>query len=173
MTQSQTALAASRSRLDDAPGPDRDGPSPHHALIVRSAWKARRETAAARPLYLSRVEAGFPSPADDYVETTLDLNETLIENEASTFFVRVSGRSMTDVGIHDGDTIVVDRSLEPTDGDVVVAALDGELTVKRYRVRSGQPLLVPESEGHDPIPVEPGQSFVVWGVVTRSIHEIS
>lgn len=171
MSSPYDPLGAVPVSLGDGSPPGDD--SPAHALVVRSAWKARAGVPAARPLYLSRVEAGFPSPADDYVETTLDLNETLIDNEASTFFVRVSGHSMTDVGIHDGDTLVVDRSIEPTDGDVIVAALDGELTVKRYRVRSGQPLLMPESKEHDPIPVEPGQSFVVWGVVTRSIHKIS
>ncbi len=80
---------------------------------------------------------------------------------------------MTGIGIHDGDTIIVDRSIEPTNGDVVVAALDGGLTVKRYEICSGQPVLVPESDNHDPIPIKEGQSFVVWGVVTRSIHDVS
>jgi DNA polymerase V len=144
-----------------------------HQLVAGAVFKAQKGEATSRPLYLCRVEAGFPSPADDYVETTLDLNEVLVGDETSTFFVRVAGTSMTDIGIHDGDTIIVDRSIEPSDGDVVVAALDGELTVKRYEVRSGRPLLIPESATHDPIPVEPGQSFVVWGVVTKAIHDIS
>lgn len=107
------------------------------------------------------------------METTLDLNEEFISNETATFFLKVAGTSMTGIGIHDGDTIIVDRSIEPTNGDVVVAALDGELTVKRYEVYDGQPVLVPESADHDPIPIEEGQSFVVWGVVTRSIHDVS
>ena len=144
-----------------------------HELVVETIFKAERGEEHSLPLFLSRIEAGFPSPADDYVETTLDLNEELISNETATFFLKVSGTSMTDIGIHDGDTIIVDRSIEPTNGDVVVAALDGELTVKRYEVYKGQPALVPESADHDPIPIEEGQSFVVWGVVTRSIHDVS
>lgn len=131
------------------------------------------DAGAERPLYLCRVEAGFPSPADDYVETSLDLREHLVGCEEATFFVRVAGDSMTEAGIHDGDILVVDRSVEPEGGDVVVAALDSELTVKRYEVRSGHPYLMPESEAHDPIAIEPGQELVVWGVVQHVIHEVS
>jgi DNA polymerase V len=148
---------------------DRSG----HALVASAVRRARRGPSRARPLFLSRVSAGFPSPADDFVEATLDLNEHLVRREASTFFVRVSGSSMTGVGIHDEDVLVVDRAVEPEDGSVVVAALDGELTVKRYCVRKGRPCLVPESEAHDPIPIEPGQELIVWGVVQHVIHEVS
>lgn len=142
-------------------------------LTADTAWKADTETDIECPLFLSSVQAGFPSPAGDYVETTLDLNKALVDNEPSTFFVRVSGDSMKEIGIHDGDIIVVDRPVEPSGGDVVVAALDGELTGKRYRMRGGQPLLMPENASCDPIPIEEGQSLVVWGVVTRAIREIS
>ena len=144
-----------------------------HAPIATSVSPARGHTRVRRPLFLCRVEAGFPSPADDYVETSLDLSDHLIQSEEATFFVRVAGNSMTEAGIHDGDILVVDRSVEPEGGDVVVAALDGELTVKRYDVRSGHPYLLPENEAHDPIPIEPGQELVVWGVVQHVIHEVS
>ena len=117
--------------------------------------------------------AGFPSPADDHVEASLDLSEELIGKEEATFFVRVAGGSMTEAGIHDGDLLVVDRSVEPEDGSVVVAALDGELTVKRYEVRSGCPCLMPEASGYDPIPIREGQELVVWGVVRHVVHEVS
>jgi len=150
--------------------------SPDHGaggLVVTGVQRAKTDVHACRPLFLGRVEAGFPSPADDYVESSLDLSEHLIENEEATFFVRVAGRSMQDAGIHDGDILVVDRLVEPKGGDVVVAALDGELTVKRYERQSGRPCLVPESEAHDPIPIEPGQELVVWGVVQHVVHEIS
>jgi DNA polymerase V len=157
---------------DGAPASARTGSSDHE-LVAETVFKAKRGEDLSRPLFLSRIAAGFPSPADDYIETTLDLNEEFITNETATFFLKVSGTSMTEIGIHDGDTIIVDRSIEPTSGDVVVAALDGELTVKRYEVYNGQPVLVPESDNHDPIPIEEGQSFVVWGVVTRSIHDVS
>jgi len=151
-----------------------------HSLVATDVRRARskkgaspKEGSAELPLYLCRVEAGFPSPADDYVEASLDLSEHLIGSEEATFFVRVAGDSMTEAGIHDGDLLVVDRSVEPSDGDVVVAALDGELTVKRYEVRSGRPYLMPESEAHDPIPIDPGQELIVWGVAQHVIHEVS
>ena len=118
-----------------------------HALIATSVQKARQGRETSRPLYQSRVPAGFPSPADDYVETSLDLSEHLMGKKEATFFVRVAGDSMREAGIHDGDILVVDRSVEPEGGSVVVAALDGELTVKRYEVRSGYPYLMPEADG--------------------------
>jgi DNA polymerase V len=142
-------------------------------LVVTDVHRARRERLRPLSVYLSRVPAGFPSPADDYVERRLDLNEHLIQHESSTFFVRVAGHSMRKAGIHDGDLLVVDRAVEPTDGAIVVAALDGELTVKRYRRHEEKPYLVPESENHAPIPIQPGQELVVWGVVQHVIHDVS
>ena len=127
---------------------------------------------AARPLFLSRVPAGFPSPADDYVECSLDLNEHLIAHREATFFVRVKGHSMTGAGIRDGDLLVVDRSLEAGDGDIVVAVVDGELTVKRLSRRGGTVRLLPESPGCEPIEFKDGQELTVWGVVTSVIHRI-
>ena len=147
--------------------------APASSLVVTAAYRARPGSRRPQPVFLSRVPAGFPSPADDYIEQRLDLNEHLIQREAATFFVRVSGDSMEGAGIHDGDLLVVDRAVEPTDGAVVVAALDGELTVKRYRDRADGPSLVPEHEDHAPIPVAPGQDLVVWGVVQHVIHEVS
>lgn len=144
-----------------------------HALVASDIWKTSSSPGIGLPLYESRVPAGFPSPADDYIETSLDLSEHLVQKKEATFFVRVSGNSMTGVGIHDEDILVVDRSVEPQDGSVVVAALDGELTVKRYQLRSGHPYLMPESETHDPIPIRDGQELVVWGVVQHVIHEVS
>jgi len=142
-------------------------------LVVTDAYRARRGPRRPLSIFLSRVPAGFPSPADDYVEQQLDLNEHLIQRDASTFFVRVAGRSMEGAGIYDGDLLVVDRAVEPTDGAVVVAALDGELTVKRYRDRPDGPALVPEHEEHAPLPLEPEQELVVWGVVRHVIHEVT
>lgn len=142
-------------------------------LHVTRIRRARSSPGPRLPLFLSRVPAGFPSPADDYVERSLDLGEALVENEEATFYVRVAGDSMTGAGIHDGDILVVDRSVEPAEGDVVIAALGGELTVKRYEVQGGRPCLVPEAEGHDPIPVREGQELIVWGVARHVVHEIS
>lgn len=142
-------------------------------VVVTAMRPAHLTPSLRQPFFLTRVEAGFPSPASDYVETELDLAEHLIEHEAATYYLRVSGTSMTGAGIHDGDILVVDRAVEPADGDVVVAALDSELTVKRLRMRKERLYLVPESGQHDPIPVRDGQELVVWGVVQHVIHEVS
>jgi DNA polymerase V len=146
---------------------------PNRPLAVTDVYRARPGRPRPLAFFLFRVPAGFPSPADDYVEQTLDLNEHLIQRETSTFFVRVAGHSMTDASIHDDDILVVDRAEEPTDGAIVVAALDGELTVKRYRVGDEHHYLVPESEAHTSIPIREEQDLVVWGVVRHVIHEVS
>ena len=122
------------------------------------------------PLYLTPVSAGFPSPAEDYLDKALDLNELLIAHPAATFYVRASGDSMRDAGIHSGDILVVDRAVEPTHGRVVIAALDGELTVKRLRHTGGRLFLVPENPDYAPLEVSPEASFEIWGVVTFVIH---
>jgi DNA polymerase V len=123
-----------------------------------------------RPLFLARVSAGFPSPADDHVDRALDLQELCVRNPAATYFVRVEGHSMVEAGIHDGDVLVVDRSLEPADGRVVVAVLHGELTVKRLRVRGPKVWLAPENPLFPPVEVTREMDFEVWGVVTHVVH---
>lgn len=123
-------------------------------------------------LYASRVPAGFPSPADDHIDQRLDLNTHLIEHPAASFFVRVSGDSMIGAGIHDGDLLIVDRALKPLDGRVVIAALDGELTVKRLVFRNKRPWLVPENPDYAPMEVREGLDCIIWGVVTRVIHAL-
>jgi len=124
------------------------------------------------PLFIERVPAGFPSPADDYIESNLDLNTYLIQHPAATFFVRVVGDSMIGAGIHSGDILIVDRSLEPTDKKVVIAIVNGELMVKRLRKLKGQLLLVPENDAYQPVPVEDGAEFEIWGVVITVIHPV-
>ncbi|MEO6423420.1 MAG: translesion error-prone DNA polymerase V autoproteolytic subunit [Candidatus Nitrotoga sp.] len=124
------------------------------------------------PLYAHKVSAGFPSPADDYVEDRLDLNQLLVQNKSSTFFLRVKGDSMINAGIHDGDIIVVDRSVEPADRSVVVAVIDGELTVKRLILINGIAELHAENPKYEPIRFREGQDLTVWGVVTSSVHSV-
>jgi DNA polymerase V len=124
------------------------------------------------PLFAHRVPAGFPSPADDYVEDRLDLNELLVQNSEATYFIRVKGDSMVGAGIHPGDLIVVDRSLAPLDGHVVVAEVDGDLTVKRLRFVADQPELHPENPGYPVIRFKEGQELRVWGVVTSAVHAV-
>lgn len=122
------------------------------------------------PLYSSRVQAGFPSPADDYVERYLDLNTEYIKHPAATFLVTAQGESMIDAGIFDGDVLVVDKSLEAADGSIVIAALNGELTVKRLSRRNGCVKLMPANPKYQPIDITEEQDVVVWGVVTLVLH---
>lgn len=124
------------------------------------------------PLFLESVSAGFPSPADDYLEGKLDLNDYLIRNPASTFLVRVTGDSMVNSGIYSGDLLIVDRSLEPKDGNIVIAVIDGELTVKKLRLKKNKLTLVPENPKYKPIEVNENMSFEVWGVVITVIHPL-
>lgn len=114
----------------------------------------------------------FPPPADDYIEGKLDLNRHLIKHPAATFFVRMTDDSMTGAGIHSGDMLIVDHSLEVVDGNVVVAALDGELTVKRLYKRNQTLRLLPSNSNYQPIEIQTQQSFEIWGVVTNVIHAL-
>ncbi len=129
-------------------------------------------TSLALPLALSRISAGFPSPADDYVDRGLDLNEHLILHPESTFFLRVRGDSMTGAGIHDGDILIVDRSVQPVSGHVVVAVVSGELMVKRLKFSTAGMALVPEHPDYSPISVTTEMDFEVWGVVRHVIHSL-
>ena len=122
------------------------------------------------PLYLSRIKAGFPSPADDYLDKKLDLNEHLIKHPASTFFVKVKGDSMVNVGIHSGDILVVDRSSEPKNNKIVVAVINGDFTVKRVSKRGTKLFLVAENPEYPAIEVSEGAEFEIWGVVLHVIH---
>ncbi len=131
-----------------------------------------RRTGLELPLYLATVAAGFPSPADDYIDKTLDLNEHLVRHPDATFFVRVYGDSMRDAGIHSGDILIVDRAVEPRNGSVVIAALNGELTVKRLQKTPDKLLLVPEHPEFSPIEVTEDASFEIWGIVSYVIHKV-
>jgi len=120
------------------------------------------------PLFGHKVAAGFPSPADDYIEGRLSLDEHLIQHRDSTFFVRAKGNSMVGAGIYDGDLLVVDRSLTASSGDIVIAVLDAELTVKRLVRRDGMVILKPENPDFKEIVLKDGQELQVWGVVTST-----
>lgn len=139
---------------------------------IKAIYSSKTELKLSRPLVGPRIPAGFPSPAADYVEGSLDLNEHLIAHPASTFFVRVDGHSMIRAGIFPDDILVVDRSLEPVSGKIVVAIYDGELTVKRLKVEHGKYWLIPESDDYEPICVRKDADFQVWGVVCWVIHKV-
>ncbi len=126
----------------------------------------------ALPLFSGKVAAGFPSPADDYVEKNLDLNELLVQKPAATFFVRAQGESMLGAGIHPNDILVVDRSIEPIPGKIVICALNGELTVKRLERANEQWQLKAENPAYPDIALHDDLEMVIWGVVTNVIHAL-
>lgn len=124
------------------------------------------------PLFESRPACGMPSPADDFVEQKLDLNELLITNTAATFFVRVEGDSMKNAGIFSGDLLIIDRSVQPFHNSIVLAVVDGEFTVKRFCKDGERVALLPENSSCQPIIVTEDMDFSVWGVVTNVIHKV-
>ena len=124
------------------------------------------------PLYSCKISAGFPSPADDHLEKKLDLNSHLIKHPAATFFVRVNGDSMINAGINDNDILIVDRSLKPSHGKIVIAVVDGQMTVKRLHKRSGKLILMPENNHFKPIEITESMTVEIWGVVITSIHSV-
>lgn len=139
---------------------------------VQAIFRPETSTASAQPLFTAKVSAGFPSPADDYQEGKLDLNRHLIRHPAATFFVRVVGDSMIKAGIYPNDLLIVDRSLEPQDKNVVIANVNGELTVKRIRMQNGRLTLEAENDDYAPQMIEGDMEFEVWGVVTNVIHSL-
>lgn len=136
------------------------------------AYLAHRIRPLALPIFDGGVPAGFPSPAEDYAEGRLDLNDFLVEHEAATFYVRVKGHSMSGAGILDGDIIAVDRALEARDGDIVLAVVDGELTVKELCRKGGVVRLLPHHPDFSPIEFRPGQELVIWGVVKGVVRKL-
>lgn len=125
----------------------------------------------ARPLVTSRVSAGFPSPAEDYIEGRMDLNRELIRNPLSTFYVRVTGESMINIGIYPNCLLVVDRAMETQDGNIVIARVDNELCVKRLSIcNNGKVWLISENESYRPIEITERMDFEVWGKVLYSIQ---
>jgi len=131
------------------------------------------ESSYSIPIYSSKVQAGFPSPADDYIERYLDLNTEYIKHPSSTFLVTATGESMVDAGIFDGDVLLVDKSLEAVDGSIVIAALHGELTVKKLACRTGCIQLIPANPKFPPIDITEEQEVVIWGVVTLVLHRLA
>jgi DNA polymerase V len=138
---------------------------------ITSIHLASAETPTPIPSFDSTVPAGFPSPAEDYMEKRLDLNDLIVRHPNATFYVKVQGDSMRDAGIHSGDTLVVDRSLEPAHGKIVVAIYNGEFTVKRLLIGPKGITLAPENPAYPALDVSPEADFQVWGVVTYVIHK--
>ena len=131
---------------------------------------------APQPLWLNecawKVPAGFPSPAADHAQERIDLNKQLIRNQEATYLFRVKGDSMTGIGIYEGDTLLVDRSVSPKHNHVVLAQLNNEFTVKRLHRRGGVVKLIAENPIYPPIVVKDGEELLIWGVVTRNLHKL-
>lgn len=141
-----------------------------HDTLSLEFYAADLSTPLELPLAGTAVAAGFPSPAEDHLEVTLDLNRALVRHPEATFYARVKGSSMVDAGIHEGDILVIDRSLDPKEGDIALCFLDGEFTVKRIAREGGELFLMPENSDFTPIRIGLESDFRVWGVVTYVIH---
>ncbi|SHN01916.1 MULTISPECIES: LexA family protein [Flavobacterium] len=121
------------------------------------------------PFFDVGISAGFPSPADDFIELSIDLNKEFIKHKYTTYFARVKGHSMKNAGISDGDLLIIDKSLEPQNNKIAVCQIDGEFTVKRIRIEKDIIWLIAENEDYQPIKVTPENNFVIWGIVIHSI----
>jgi DNA polymerase V len=128
------------------------------------------QTDISLPYASGGIKAGFPSPAQDLMDTAIDLNKELIHNQASTFFGRVKGDSMCDAGLEDGDILIIDKAPEPQNGDMAVCYIDGEFTLKYIRIEKEVVWLVPANEAYQPIKVTAENDFLIWGIVTYSIR---
>ena len=139
---------------------------------VFEIFKPDKSVIKELPLYSDLISAGFPSPAEDYIDKKLDLNEYLIKNRPATFLVKVNGNSMINSGIYDGDILVVDRSAEPANNKIVIGVIDGEFTVKRIIKKAKKLFLQPENENFKPIEITEDMDFKIWGIVTFAIHKL-
>ncbi len=139
---------------------------------ISAVYRPLLQTRWSRPLVLARVSAGFPSPADDYIEGRIDLNRNLIRHPIATFYIRVIGDSMIGAGIEAGDLLIVDRATETNDGDIIVARINDELCIKRLSIEpSGRVWLVSENDDYAPLSITEEMDFEVWGQVTYSIRQ--
>lgn len=124
------------------------------------------------PFVENGISAGFPSPADDFLDLSIDLNKELIQNPSATFYGRVKGDSMVDAGLSDGDLLIIDKSLEPTDSKIAVCFIDGEFTVKRIKIERDIIWLIAENKNYKPIKVTSENDFIIWGIVTTVIKSV-
>lgn len=127
------------------------------------------KSTVALPIVDQGISAGFPSPADDFLDVSIDLNQELIKHPSTTFYGRVRGDSMIDAGLSDGDLLIIDKSLEPSSGKIAVCFIDGEFTVKRIAVEKDSIWLVAENKKYSPILVTEDNDFIIWGIVTTVI----
>lgn len=127
------------------------------------------ETSLELPYVKNGISAGFPSPADDFSDTGIDLNKELIKNPSSTFYGKVRGNSMKDLGINNGDLLIIDKSLEPQNGKIAVCYIDGEFTVKKIKIEKDCCWLIPANEAYKPVKVTKENNFIIWGIVIHVV----
>jgi len=140
-----------------------------HSSTTLDIYSALTDTKLSLPYIPGGISAGFPSPALDFVDLSIDLNRHLIKHPSSTFYGRVKGVSMQNAGIHDGDLLVIDKSLEPVNGKIAVCFIDGEFTIKRIKLEKKVCWLIPENDNYKPIKVTEENDFIIWGIVTHVI----
>ncbi len=143
-----------------------------HTGNIIDIFSADTETELALPFVDDGISAGFPSPALDFVDLSIDLNKHLIKNPSATFYGKVKGDSLKNAGIHDGDLLIIDRSIEPINGKIAVCFIDGEFTAKRIKISKEEVLLIPENENYEPIKVTADNDFLIWGIVTHVIKNV-
>lgn len=136
-------------------------------------YKADISSSLSLPIADEGIRAGFPSPAQDFMDLSIDLNQELVKHPSSTFYGRVKGDSMIDAGVHDGDVLIIDKSLEPKDGDMAVCFIDGEFTIKYIKIEKKVIWLVPANKNFQPIKVTEDNNFLIWGIVTYCITRIN
>jgi len=142
-----------------------------HSSNTIDFYSADTSTTVKIP-FIGGIAAGFPSPADDFLDLSIDINKELIKNQSSTFYGRVKGDSMKDAGIENGDLLIVDKSLEPTNGKIAVCYLDGEFTIKRIKIENDCIWLVPANSDFNPIKVTAENDFLIWGIVLHIIKTV-
>ena len=143
----------------------------HHSSTLE-IYSASTETRLSLPLIGDGISAGFPSPALDFIDLSIDMNRHLVKHPATTFYGRVKGHYMKDAGIFDGDLLVIDKSLQPLDNKIAVCYIDGEFTIKRIRLEEKVIWLLPENEAYQPIRVTEENDFLIWGMVTHVIKAL-
>lgn len=142
-----------------------------HSSAHLDIYSAQTDTELNLPLF-EGVRAGFPSPAADFIDVSIDLNKHLIKHPSATFYARAKGDSMKDAGIFDGDLLIVDKSIDPADGRIAICYLNGEFTVKRIKKEKDEVWLIPANTAYQPIKMEEGSSLTIWGIVTHVIKSL-
>lgn len=161
-----------RNKLTFFAIPTEMAPLKLHKGPILDLFSANTETELHLPFVDSGISAGFPSPALDFIDLSIDLNKHLIKHPSATFYGRVKGDSLKNAGIENGDLLIIDRSLEPSNGKIAVCYIDGEFTAKRIQIKKDSVLLIPENDHYQTIKVTAENDFLIWGIVTHVIKDV-